>query len=428
MISMSLETTRAKLARYPVFQFHRELYFVLDMAVIALIFILASIICWGSLARWRVPEVALPAATIAVSLPLTKITILRSETDRVRRLAKLHIGLLITYSLLTSYLVLSRSYYSRSFLLVSLGLILIWQVIDTLFISVKFNPRLVAIPSRMTDRIRLLPNTSVRVLQRPKLEEQVDGVVVDLHEHLQPDWQKFIAECAATGMHVYHAAAVYESYTGRVPLSHLSESMIMDYLGGGLLYRRIKRVLDISAVIISMPILLPLSIVLIVLIKLDSPGPALYWQERVGERGTPFRMVKFRSMYVEAEKNGAQFAAADDPRVTRVGRLMRRYRLDELPQLWNVLRGEMSLIGPRPEQVSFAQAFEAEIPFYSWRHNVKPGITGWAQVQQGYVAGVDDTRIKTEYDLYYVKHLSFWLDLSILLRTVGTVVSGNGSR
>lgn len=189
-----------------------------------------------------------------------------------------------------------------------------------------------------------------------------------------------------------------------------------------------SRLLDIVIVLLSFPIVLPLSILLAVFIKLDSPGPVLYWQERVGERGRPFKMVKFRSMQIDAEKDGPKFVSTTDPRVTRVGRFIRRFRLDEIPQLWNVLKGEMSFIGPRPEQVAFARAFEKELPFYSWRHLVKPGITGWAQVQDGYAAGIDDTRRKLEYDLYYVKHLSFWLDLSILIRTVGTVLTGNGAR
>jgi len=133
-------------------------------------------------------------------------------------------------------------------------------------------------------------------------------------------------------------------------------------------------------------------------------------------------------MYIDAEDDGPKFAATDDPRITRIGRIMRRFRLDEIPQLWNVLKGEMSLIGPRPEQVTFARQFERELPFYSWRHLVKPGITGWAQVQHGYAAGVEDTRRKLEYDLYYVKHFSFWLDVSILMRTIGTVLTGNGAR
>src|SRR5690606_19730177 len=184
------------------------------------------------------------------------------------------------------------------------------------------------------------------------------------------------------------------------------------------LYQRVKRVIDIAFVVLASPLLLPAFLILAILIKLDSPGPVFYLQERIGEGNIPFRMIKFRSMYVDAEADGAQVTAKDDPRITRVGRFMRRFRIDEWPQLWNVLIGEMSLIGPRPEQVVFAREYEKEIPGYSCRHLVKPGITGWAQVQHGYAAGTDDTRTKLEYDLYYIKNMSIWLDLSILIRTI----------
>jgi UDP-GalNAc:undecaprenyl-phosphate GalNAc-1-phosphate transferase len=163
-------------------------------------------------------------------------------------------------------------------------------------------------------------------------------------------------------------------------------------------------------------------------VKLESPGPVLFWQERVGAGGKTFRMVKFRSMRTDSEARGARFATDGDDRVTRIGRFLRRSRIDELPQYWNILKGEMSLIGPRPEQVSFVRQFEQEIPFYAYRHLVKPGITGWAQVNQGYAASVHETRGKLEHDLYYIKHFSFWLDALIVFGTIRTVLTGFGAR
>jgi lipopolysaccharide/colanic/teichoic acid biosynthesis glycosyltransferase len=154
----------------------------------------------------------------------------------------------------------------------------------------------------------------------------------------------------------------------------------------------------------------------------------LFRQERVGLAGKPFSMLKFRSMCMESEKDGARFAAADDDRVTRLGRFIRKCRIDELPQMWNVLRGDMSVIGPRPEQASFVQQFEGEIPFYAYRHAVRPGISGWAQVTQGYAAGTVDTRVKLEHDFYYIKHVSLWLDLLVVVRTVRVILTGFGSR
>ena len=155
---------------------------------------------------------------------------------------------------------------------------------------------------------------------------------------------------------------------------------------------------------------------------------ATFTQQRIGQRGRPFRMVKFRSMRVDDGQQGARFAGERDDRVTRVGQFIRRARIDELPQFWNVLKGEMSVIGPRPEQVEFVERFEASIPFFGYRHLVKPGITGWAQVHYGYAASEDDTRHKLEYDLYYAKYCSIWLDLVIIFRTFRTILTGDGAR
>src|SRR5690606_8449600 len=144
--------------------------------------------------------------------------------------------------------------------------------------------------------------------------------------------------------------------------------------------------------------------------------------------GRPFRMVKFRTMRLDAEAGGAAFAANGDARITKTGRFLRKFRLDELPQFWNVLRGQMSIIGPRPEQVAFARDFEGEIPLYGLRHSVPPGITGWAQVTQGYAASADETLEKLRYDIYYIKHLSLVTDVKVLLRTAATVLTGFGAR
>jgi exopolysaccharide biosynthesis polyprenyl glycosylphosphotransferase len=164
-------------------------------------------------------------------------------------------------------------------------------------------------------------------------------------------------------------------------------------------------------------------------IKMESPGPTLYRQERVGQNGRTFSIAKFRSMHTDAEKNGLpQWAQANDKRVTRVGHFMRRMRIDELPQLFNVLKGEMSLVGPRPERPYFVEQLTQEIPYYALRHSVKPGVTGWAQVRYPYGATVQDSQEKLQYDLYYIKNHTLFLDLVVLMETVGVVLTGKGAR
>jgi exopolysaccharide biosynthesis polyprenyl glycosylphosphotransferase len=190
-------------------------------------------------------------------------------------------------------------------------------------------------------------------------------------------------------------------------------------------YPYIKRLLDILLSLLALPIAIPIILIFAVIIKLETPGPAFFLQERVGLHGKYFKVIKLRSMGVNAEKNGAQWATKNDPRVTRVGAFIRKTRIDELPQLFNVLKGDMSLIGPRPERPMFTAQFNEEIPGFIDRLQVKPGITGWAQVNGGY----DITpREKLELDRYYIDNMSFWLDLKIILKTIKVCITGDGAR
>jgi sugar transferase (PEP-CTERM system associated) len=193
--------------------------------------------------------------------------------------------------------------------------------------------------------------------------------------------------------------------------------------------RFLKRALDIAASLGLLLVALPTLVLAAIAIRCDSPGPIFYWQTRVGRRGVPFQIVKFRTMRVDAETAcGPQWAALDDARVTGVGRLLRRLRIDELPQILNVLRGEMSFVGPRPERPFFVQRLAAEIPFYAERHRVRPGITGWAQINYPYGSSTADAAAKLSYDLYYIKHFSFVSDLAIILSTIRTVLFDQGAR
>ena len=193
-------------------------------------------------------------------------------------------------------------------------------------------------------------------------------------------------------------------------------------------YLSTKRVLDLVAIGLVLPMAIGIGVITAIAIKLESPGAVFFWQKRVGMNGKVFNMLKFRSMTSDSEKHGSQFAQSNDMRVTRVGKFIRKFRVDEIPQLWNVLKGEMSLIGPRPEQESFVEEFNKSIPNYSLRHMVMPGITGLAQTEQGYVAGAEATITKLEYDLYYIKNMSLLTDAQITLKTIYTIMTGFGAR
>jgi exopolysaccharide biosynthesis polyprenyl glycosylphosphotransferase len=221
-----------------------------------------------------------------------------------------------------------------------------------------------------------------------------------------------------------------EELLGRVPLELLPQDRFLSCLGEQRAFSRgyalAKRGLDLLAAAGLGLAVLPTLPLIVLAIRLDSPGPVLYTQNRVGLGGRVFRIYKFRTMRQDAERHGAVWASERDPRVTRVGRFLRLTRIDELPQLWNVLRGDMTLVGPRPERPEFTTDLAATLPGYDKRHAVKPGLTGWAQVCYRYASSVRDTKIKVEYDLYYIKHASLWLDLKILWRTIGVVLGMRG--
>jgi len=333
----------------------------------------------------------------------------------------------LSFLVVVAFLALTRLYYSRSFLGSAYIITLVWLVFGYRLSLKPRKPRMALIPGGMVDELCHLPGAGWILLDCCSLSNQVDGVVVDLHQRLSPDWVRFISNCSLKRIPVYHAAVVFEASTGRVSLSHLSEGVLDDFRLSTV-YAAWKRGVDILLVLLTTPLTLPLLAASALAIKLDSSGSVFFVQDRIGQGGRPFRMIKFRSMVGAAGDTEARFATEESPRITGTGRTLRRYRLDELPQIWNILKGEMSLIGPRPEQVPFANQFEREIPFYSYRHLVKPGLTGWAQVTQGYASGIDQNRAKLEHDLYYIKYFSFWLDLWILGRTLRTVLTGFGAR
>jgi len=234
--------------------------------------------------------------------------------------------------------------------------------------------------------------------------------------------------CRLSGAQVVDFHAFHERLHGRLPLTSLLACHLVFAKGfeKGWVTHQVKRAWELILTLLFLPIGLPLFAVVAIAIKLDSPGSVFYRQERLGYGGRRYTVWKFRSMHLDAEKDGPRLAEKDDERITRVGYWLRRLRIDELPQLFNVLAGDMSLIGPRPERPCFAEELETQIPFYGYRTAVRPGITGWAQVNADYALTLDEHREKLEYDLYYIKNLSLWLDLKILIATIGVVLCGRG--
>ena len=263
---------------------------------------------------------------------------------------------------------------------------------------------------------------------------RVDRVVVSLSdERGKLPMDQLLDVRMRSGVVFDHLASVYEEYTGKIALENLRPSWLVFSTGFNKtrLLIATKRAFDLTAAVCGLILSFPLTILTAILVKLESPrDPIFYHQERVGLNGAPFTIHKFRTMRSDAEaKTGPVWSAGDDdPRITRVGRFLRKSRLDEIPQLWNVLRGDMSLIGPRPERPAFVEKLTHQIPFYGQRHVVKPGVTGWAQVRYAYGASVEDALEKMQYDLYYVKHMSLRFDLMIALETVKTVVLRRGAK
>jgi sugar transferase (PEP-CTERM system associated) len=233
------------------------------------------------------------------------------------------------------------------------------------------------------------------------------------------------------GVRIEDAQSAIAGLTGRVWLETVKPSWFVfsDGFRRSTLILILKRALDLACAILGLILSLPIMLLVALVIRLDSPGPVIYRQRRVGLRGKCFDVLKFRSMRTDAETGtGAQWAVQNDPRVTRVGRWLRQYRIDELPQFVNVIQGEMSFVGPRPERPEFVEELRKQIPYYDERHSVRPGVTGWAQVQYSYGSSVEDAIRKLEYDLFYLKNMSPLFDCSIILDTVGIVVAGRGAR
>lgn len=346
--------------------------------------------------------------------------------DDVTRIALIVFGLFVVYGLILSFLRISlwsRSVYLVEYLLISGLLISIFSL------QHRMLPRVLGL---LTDD--LLPQFIEHrridwVLVKPDLFDylMLDGLVTTLTESRDASKTIFLSELANSGIPLLDKDSLLEALTGKLALEGLSH-ITLDKMRPKNNIIFLKRAIDLVIIVLLTPFFLILALAIGLFIKIDSKGPIFFRQERVGYHGQSFLLIKFRSMYIGSEDNGQTFARKDDARVTRVGRLLRRSRLDEMPQIWNVLKGEMSIVGPRPEQKYFVDKFSLSVPFYGFRHMVRPGITGWAQIMYGYTADEYETKQKVAYDLFYLKNMSLWLDVVILAKTIQIIILGSGSR
>lgn len=278
------------------------------------------------------------------------------------------------------------------------------------------NPRVIALTSELD-----------QVVDR----EGIDRIVVAMGERRGQLPTDELLRLSLTGkVSIEEGASFYERVTGRVSLNMIRPSWLIFSGRGrqarlsGILRNTVHRLIALIGGILSLPI----ALLTAVLIKLDSPGPILYRQERVGKNGRPFNLMKFRSMRVDAEKAGPIWASKDDDRVTRLGRIIRKIRVDEIPQFWNILKGDMNFVGPRPERPHFVAQLALQIPYYEQRHLIPPGLTGWAQIKYPYGASIEDARQKLQYDLFYIKNQSLILDAIVMFETIKIILFGRGAQ
>lgn len=330
------------------------------------------------------------------------------------------------------------------------SLALLWRLLFEISSAKTIKPNRIALVGRRTlgeELASILANRTdfevVRIVSddAPNIGEElesiagkgmIDSVSLDIDLASSRDILKSLLKCKLMKVDIFDMNDLYETLVGKIPISQLTESKLVNTTFKGMrrnLYMStIKRLVDLGLSMAGLVMALPIILVTSFFIKLTSRGPVLFRQNRVGLDGEIFEVLKFRSMRLDAEEDGAVWALEEDPRVTLFGRVLRKTRIDEIPQMWNVLKGQMSFIGPRPERPEFVQDLNRTIPFYALRHSVKPGITGWAQINYRYGASVEDAFEKLQYDLFYIKNLSMMLDLQILLKTIKVILFGSGAR
>lgn len=416
-----------------------------DLVALVVAMVLGSLIIFGSWAPWNVAvNITEPLAPLLgyMAFGATISSFLTSSMSgpgvprpSYGRLLVMVIG---TFFVAATFTFLFRTGYSLSYVPTVLG---IWFVLGSAHRAMRrrrpWTERfwVVSAEKDLVDELAESPHAEVLGLIDPQSEAEFQplppgcGLAVDLRSVLSPRVAQFVSSCDLAGFSVRPLASVYQEHLGRVPLRHLNEGWEISapllhaapWLPG-------KRMVDWVLTALTLPLWVVIGAFVGLVVRISSPGPIIFRQRRIGRGGKPFVMYKFRTMHVDAEVAGPRFAAEDDARLIRGGSFLRKSRLDEVPQLWNVLLGDMSLVGPRAEQVPFVRQFRKRIPFYDLRHLIRPGLTGWAQVNYGYADDAADTIEKLSYDLYYIQHMSPVLDLQILWKSVWTVLTGSGAR
>lgn len=400
-------------------------------------------------------------------------------------------GLLGTLVVIVLFYFPFGAFIGRTFLIIQatffIGLLLIWRYsFSALALPQRLQREVLIVGAgrsgrRILEAIRNRPLGGLRALSfidddPRKIGTEIDGLpvmgnsaqMVEIVRQRQPnllvvvaithDMSTFLINALTkiswTGCQLTDMPSLYEFLAGKIPVEHISDTWfyLTSMQANKLYYRHLKRLIDLGLALVGLAVVWPLFLLILLAIKLGSPGLVFFRQERLGQNGKPFQILKFRTMVQGAERFGPQWASKNDPRITRVGRLLRKMRLDELPQLLNIIRGDMSFIGPRPERQVFIEEFQTlvpdfqpgrlagdapgvmvqcgfkeKIPYYSYRLLAKPGLTGWAQVMYPYASSLEETREKLQYDLYYIKNMGFFLDLAILLKTIRIVLFGRGT-
>jgi lipopolysaccharide/colanic/teichoic acid biosynthesis glycosyltransferase len=403
----------------------------------------ATSLAAGAILPWLIRAATLPGSVVSVAAGNALIanalaviiafwTRLSIETyPGIRRSYVILPSALTGHGVVVAWFLMTRFPYDRVALALGFVVHVLWLYLLYMYAERRTRTRIAVVPFGGVDRLFPILEVDWLKLKRPNLRDarRCEAIVADFSADLPDEWEAFLADAALAGRIVYQHKQLAESLTGRVELEQLSENSF-----GSLVpargYFHLKGLIDFLFALALLPVLIPVMLGIAIAIRADSKGPIFFRQKRVGHAGRNITVYKFRTMRpVENEDDrDAAMTKDGDGRVTRIGRVLRQLRLDELPQVLNILKWEMSWIGPRPEAQVLSVWYTDELPFYRYRHVVKPGISGWAQVNQGHVADVHEVHRKLQYDFYYIKYFSPWLDLLIFLRTVKTMLTGFGSK